>query len=644
MSGRRIGLIIGTNNYVSSDFPNLDFAINDSIELLNLLKDPNLCAFDEVINLTDKTSSEVSLEIEKALKDAKSNDLILIYFSGHGTLDFENELCLCFKNTSLESKLTTSLNFSLINKCRRQSPCQSVVIILDCCYSFAAGIRGDSLAEALSEFSGSGTVILSSTGSAGSPLAKEDKDLKHGIFTYYLLDGLKSGDADEDSDGVISIEELYNYAQKNTVSRSCRSQIPKKGGEFEGKIIIGQNPRKIKEREFERKKHKLVEKYEKYKDEFPDEFYEQAMNLLINEYEDPKKLTDFDAKIKPYLESLLEDKISLKIYVATVQCLNNGYIKEVQQKEIQQKEVQQREVQLENLPIIKRSLFAERIKKGISKKQIFFIVATFFIVAIICLLLSGFWDLSHPKDKINNSIGMEFVLINPGYYRMGFPVGNGTLVSQLQTGDLQKDFLSDNQTPVHKVTIRNAFYLGKYEVTQKQWREVMASNPSYFVDDDSPVERVSWDDAQEFVKKLNEKEKLDKYRLPSEAEWEYACRAGTQTRYFFGNDESKLDKYAWYKNNSGLETHPIGQKKPNPWGLYDMHGNTWEWVQDEWHDNYSGAPSNGSAWVSGNGSIRVVRGGGLSDNVNNCCSSTRLNAKYDAYQCKDVGFRLLREL
>ncbi|HEY3360660.1 MAG TPA: SUMF1/EgtB/PvdO family nonheme iron enzyme [Methanosarcina sp.] len=643
MGGRRIGLIIGTNEYLFSDFSNLEFAINDSRELLNLLKDPQLCAFDEVIDLTDKTSSEVSLEIEKTLKNAKSNDLILIYFSGHGTLDFENELCLCFKNTNLESKLTTSLNFSLINKCRRQSPCQSVVVILDCCYSFAAGIRGDSLEETLSEYSGSGTVILSSTGSAGSPLAKEDKDLKHGIFTYYLLDGLRSGDADEDSDGVISIEELYNYAQKNTVSRSCKSQIPKKGGEFEGKIIIGQNPRKIKEREFERKKHKLVEKYEKYKYEFPDEFYEQAMNLLINDYEDPKKLTDFDIKIKPCLESLLEGKMSLKIYVNTIQCLNNGYIKETQQKEVQQKEIQQKEVQLENLPIIKRSQFAEIIKKGISKKQIFITVAFVCILVFGVLYLPQVLSKKTPSDY-TNSIGMEFMLINPGDYRMGFPVGNGTLVSQLQTGDLQKDFLSDNQTPVHKVTIKTPFYLGKYEVTQKQWREVMTSNPSRSVEDDYPVVYVSWDDAQEFVKKLNEMENnTGKYRLPSEAEWEYACRAGTNTKYSFGDDESKLEDHAWYAENSGGKTHIIGQKKPNPWRLYDMNGNVWEWVQDKWHDNYSGAPSNESAWVDGNSSLRIVRGGGGYIDVNNCTSSTRWKVKPDN-RCEDVGFRLLREL
>ena len=132
----------------------------------------------------------------------------------------------------------------------------------------------------------------------------------------------------------------------------------------------------------------------------------------------------------------------------------------------------------------------------------------------------------------------------------------------------------------HKVTIKNSFYLGKSSVTQKQWKKIMGKNPSHFKGEDRPVEMVSWKEVQKFVTKLNEKEGTDKYRLPSEAEWEYACRAGTQTRYYFGDDESKLNEYAWYAENSGSQTHSIGQKKPNSWGLYDMHGNVWEWVQD----------------------------------------------------------------
>ncbi len=230
------------------------------------------------------------------------------------------------------------------------------------------------------------------------------------------------------------------------------------------------------------------------------------------------------------------------------------------------------------------------------------------------------------QKTFTNSIGMEFVLISAGEFDMGSP-------------STEKDRFS-NEGPVHRVKLANAFYMGKYEVTQKQWREVMGNNPSYFKGDNLPVERVSWNDAQEFIQKLNEKEGTDKYRLPSEAEWEYAARAGTTTRYSFGDDESKLGDYAWYDANSGGKTHEVGQKKPNPWGLYDMHGNVWEWVQDKWHDNYNGAPTDGSAW-EGDGSVRVARGGSWTYEAWRCRSAYRTYGGPGIHG-DNLGFRLLR--
>jgi len=205
-------------------------------------------------------------------------------------------------------------------------------------------------------------------------------------------------------------------------------------------------------------------------------------------------------------------------------------------------------------------------------------------------------ELTYVEDNetFSNTIDMEFVLIQPGEFDMGSPVN--------ETGRY------DDEGPVHHVTISKAFYLGKYEVTQKQWHEVMGDNPSYYKGDDLPVENVSWDDVQEFIKKFNKKENTQKYRLPSEAEWEYAARAGTTTRYSFGDDDSKLGEYGWYSENSGDKIHPVGKKGANPWGLYDVHGNVWEWVQDTWHDTYIGAPDDGSAWEDG-GDFRVLRGG-----------------------------------
>lgn len=227
------------------------------------------------------------------------------------------------------------------------------------------------------------------------------------------------------------------------------------------------------------------------------------------------------------------------------------------------------------------------------------------------------------------STGIQFVLISSGEFKMGSP-------------SEEKD-RSDSESPIHKVTIQNSFYLGRSVVTQKQWEKIMGNNPSRFKGENRPVEMVSWKDTQEFVTKLNEKEDTNKYRLPSEAEWEYACRAGTQTKYFFGNDESKLNEYAWYAGNSGSKTHIIGQKKPNLWGLYDIHGNVWEWVQDEWHENYNGAPLDGSAWDEGSRSSRVSRGCSWYCNTEFCCSAVRFKRESES-RFANLGFRLLREL
>jgi formylglycine-generating enzyme required for sulfatase activity len=241
--------------------------------------------------------------------------------------------------------------------------------------------------------------------------------------------------------------------------------------------------------------------------------------------------------------------------------------------------------------------------------------------------------LSQQKNEIKeiiakpgNSISMKFTLIPAGEFDMG-----------------SKE--SDDERPVHKVKIKNSFYLGTYPVTQREWKAVMGdnNNPSTFNGDDLPVELVSWDDVQEFIKKFNEKEGTDKYRLPSEAEWEYACRAGTTTRYSFGDSESKLGDYAWYRDNSEDKTHPVGQKEPNSWGRYDMHGNVWEWVQDGWHSNYNGAPTAGSAWVTEGGAYLVIRGGSRNNLAKACRSAYRANNDLH-HRDNDLGFRLLQEL
>ena len=164
----------------------------------------------------------------------------------------------------------------------------------------------------------------------------------------------------------------------------------------------------------------------------------------------------------------------------------------------------------------------------------------------------------------------------------------------------------DNEKPQHRVNIQS-FEIGKYEVTQEQWYAVMGNNPSSKKGRTLPVENVSWDEAQVFVQMLSQKTGK-KYRLPSEAEWEYAARAGSTTTYPWGNSDDELHVYAWF-SAIAKATNPVGLKNPNQFGLYDMLGNVWEWTQDCWNGSYKGAPTDGSAWTGGDCSQRVLRGG-----------------------------------
>jgi formylglycine-generating enzyme required for sulfatase activity len=224
-----------------------------------------------------------------------------------------------------------------------------------------------------------------------------------------------------------------------------------------------------------------------------------------------------------------------------------------------------------------------------------------------------------PGTVVKNSSGMEFAYVPAGSFQMGS--GNG----------------DPNEQPVHQVTFARGFYMGRYEVTQAQWQKVMGNNPSKFSDcgENCPVEQVSWDDAQDFIKKLNAANDGYQYRLPSEAEWEYACRAGTT-----GDYAGDLNSMAWYTTNADYKTHPVGQKQANAWGLYDMHGNVSEWVMDYQHNNYNGAPTDGSAWSKDISDDRMERGGSWTFDAKRLRSAQRSEAPHD-YRWKDVGFRLV---
>ena len=215
-----------------------------------------------------------------------------------------------------------------------------------------------------------------------------------------------------------------------------------------------------------------------------------------------------------------------------------------------------------------------------------------------------------PKDltlDLGGGVKMETVLIPADTFTMGS--GRGPF---------------ESEKPAHKVTISRPFYMGKYAVTQEQWQAVMGADPSRFKGADRPVDGVSWKDAQDFCRAASAKVGKT-VRLPTEAEWEFACRAGSTTDYCFGDGEAALAEYAWYEGNSSGVTHPVGQKKPNAWGLYDMHGNVWEWCQD-WCDQKYYATSlrvDPQGPARSNLGAHVLRGGAWHVEASYCRSAGR---------------------
>jgi formylglycine-generating enzyme required for sulfatase activity len=238
-----------------------------------------------------------------------------------------------------------------------------------------------------------------------------------------------------------------------------------------------------------------------------------------------------------------------------------------------------------------------------------------------------------PKE-ITNSIGMRLVLIPSGEFLMGSPASD-------------KD-AGQNEKPQHRVRITRSFYLGATEVTQGQYRAVTGQSPSSFKgSDDLPVETVSWNEAIGFCDRLNELEKGHlggaRYRLPTEAEWEYACRGGSTTRYSFGDDAASLGEFAWYRDNSGRETHRVGQKRSNAFNLYDMHGNVWELCQDWYVKDYYGRSPVADPPGPPQAENRVGRGRGWDSPPLGCRSASRFGSK-PGYRNKNLGFRLARVL
>ncbi len=227
------------------------------------------------------------------------------------------------------------------------------------------------------------------------------------------------------------------------------------------------------------------------------------------------------------------------------------------------------------------------------------------------------------RVDLGEGIGIDFVLIPQGSFQMGSAEGEW------------------NEKPVRNITFSRPFYLGQFEVTQEQWEVVMGSNPSHHRAPRKPVEQVSWHAAVEFARELSEGLKAT-FRLPTEAEWEYACRAGTTSQYYWGNAFD--EHFAWAKGNSGGVSHETGTREPNAWDLFDMSGNVYEWCADWYADAYPGDAEQTDPKGAASGSLRVFRGGCYCDNSSGACRAAARRGKSPSFKYGSVGFRLVKEI
>ncbi len=547
---------------------------NDVAGLAEALTSPEFGMFTDPLIFVNEPSHSTERAINRVFKEAGRDDQILIYYSGHGKQDSAGHLHLATTDTEADALETSSIAVGTLRRLIDNYACKHVALILDCCFGGAVG--KDFLKSGVDDhlkltFDGRGIYIL--TASTATQTAREKEGDEYSLFTKHILQGIRQGEADHDDDGLVSLDDLFEYV-KTRVPREA-PQYPTKWefGVQGNSLFIARAVRTFSAERLRVFKEKILS----VENDIDDDVFEHAYRVIKENQ--PKRDKDLFTLLDDLCEGrLTPGKFSGRwLRFGLVAPASGGQI--VQPRVSESKPAPGQTPESPTRAVADQSSFTEDLK----------------------------------------GVPLEMIFVPGDTFKMGSPKGKG----------------SDDERPQHDVTMPG-FYIGKFQITQAQWEAVMGKNPSSFKGDPAlPVENVSWNDAKQFCEKLAQMTGKA-YRLPSEAEWEYACRAGTT-----GDHAGDLDAMAWYYKNSESKTHPVGQKQPNAFGLCDMHGNVWEWCEDVWHSDYKGAPTDGSAWLSGgNSRRRVVRGGSWDyDDFN--CRSARRDSLVPGYHYYILGVRVV---
>ncbi len=723
-------LLIGVSDYGEGLQP-IPSARLDVEALAEVLRDPQLGGFpsDQVMVLKNPQRTPMERAVELLFANRDPEDLLLLYFSGHGFRDEQRQLLLSclesrkFGEGSERGKVqqSTTLRAAILRDYMKNSRSRHQLLILDCCFSgaFAEGMAAkDDGALALEDFGGDGrAVLISSASSETSSAPKAGDGLS--VYTRLLVEGIRTGAADQQQRGFVDAEDLHSYVSSRVAEvapeltpqffptrsghriRVCGvrrdpkvvycQQLEKlaaaRGGELSaaGRRILKDwranlaESEQISDAQAEQIEAEVVapwREYAKKKAEFADTVAALVSELApgqglsaadwaeLRHLQDCWKLQQADveeiirrhdvglaialssaekidrrsaelaaqAKAKAEFEWLAQKQRQVepkaRYEVAQSQALAKGEAEQL----MREKTPKQKKQELQSLSV-STAVVIQEARRGIGG-----LLGPRWRIEQRPLQVQGY------RERLADGLELTMVQIPAGSFLMGAP--------------LEEPESSDEEGPRHLVTL-GSFFMAQTPITQAQWREVagwhklhrdLNPNPSHFKGPNRPVEQVSWKDVIEFCKRLSQRFGRT-YTLPSEAQWEYACRAGTTSPFHFGATlTSELANY------SGNCTYAYGPKGPyrqettdvasfpaNSWGLHDMHGNVLEWCLDQWHRNYGGAPTDGSAWVNMNivkNDKRMLRGGSWDLNPGFCRSACR-NHHLPDYFYNRVGLRVV---
>ena len=636
----KVALLIGVSEYEPGLNP-LPGAVKDVEAMQRVLAHSEMGGFaqENITVLKNPQRQAIEDAIYKLFDNRQKDDLLLFYFSGHGVKDESGKLYLSTRATRKENgRLVkpSAVAASTLHESINESKSQRQVVILDCCFSGAIAkgmtIKDDGTVNVQEQLGGKGRAILTSSTSTQYSFEQEGSELS--VYTQYLVEGIEKGAADLDNDGWISIDELHEYA-----SSKVREAAPAMTPEFypvqEGhKILLAKSPKddpKVKYRkevELRINRGKFSSVSRRLLDSLSRQLKLDAEVAAAIEAEVQQPYLEYQRKLEEYEKTLIEA-------MEAESTLSEATLNDLRDYQ------QHLGLRDEDVAVIEQRIIGE--EKAIASIEQPLVLTKAERADFPELNLTLNKDVSFTED-LGNGVKLDMVAIPGGTFLMGSP-----------ENELER---RDSESPQHTVTIK-PFCMGKFTVTQAQWRVVagfpkvkidLEPDPSRFKGAKRPVEKVSWDDAVEFCARLSKKTKRE-YRLPSEAEWEYACRAGTTTPFHFGKTiTTSLANYDGnYTYGSGSkgqyrqQTTDVGSFRRNAFGLYDMHGNVLEWCQDIWHNNYNGAPIDGSAWLNKDNNdnhSRLMRGGSWL-NIPGFCRSAFRNNYIPGDRNNVIGFRLV---